>query len=326
MKKSTAVILLLVSLLLIAGGIVLGVATGWSRPGYGTLVTLGEYDTGSLNAIQINSQSASVCLYDGSGRTVTVDAEGGAGGLFSAELRGNTLVITQEKSGNTGFRLFGINFILFGRDAEDLRLVVWLPQSYAGSVAVSTDSGDISLNGLRGRQSLSLATSSGDVDAYECRAEELNVATSSGDVYLGDSEISRLLVTASSGQISLRDLICASLMAETSSGDVWGSVLDADSIGVRTSSGDVILDDVERGAVELNTASGSVALTDAAPESLSVRTGSGDVDLVLLGDEKAYTVDFSSGSGELDGSRGGKGDRLVTIRTSSGDADVSFED
>ncbi len=326
MKKSTAVILLLVSLLLIAGGIVLGVTTGWSRPGYGTLVTLGEYDAGSLNAIQINSQSASVCLYDGSGRTVTVDAEGGAEGLFSAELRGNTLVITQEKSGNTGFRLFGINFILFGRDAEDLRLVVWLPQSYAGSVAVSTDSGDISLNGLRGGQSLSLATSSGDVDAYECRAEELNVATSSGDVYLGDSEISRLLATASSGQINLQDLICASLMAATSSGDVWGSVLDADSIGVRTTSGDVILGAVERGAVELNTTSGSVSLTDAAPESLSVRTGSGDVDLMLLGGEKAYTVDFSSGSGELDGSRGGKGDRLVTIRTSSGDADVSFED
>jgi DUF4097 and DUF4098 domain-containing protein YvlB len=152
-----------------------------------------------------------------------------------------------------------------------------------------------------------------------------------------------VLARTGSGALELQGT--GDVRADTGSGEVQLSSVDGDA-DVRSGSGDVVLDAVRGDSVVARTGSGDVTVTRADVRRVSGRTGSGDVDLGMrtppdevqartgsgdvevelpFGDE-AYAVSVNTGSGDsnVDVRDDPDSDRVVDLRTGSGDASVVY--
>ena len=200
----------------------------------------------------------------------------------------------------------------------------------------------------------------------------LDVDAASGDIYVSDMKVEKLDSDAASGNISLTNIAAKDLDVDTASGDVFLSGVTVDgTIEIDTASGDA---EVSGSAdkVDIDTSSGSVKAPDLAAEELKVNTGSGDmslcgafekinidtasgvvyaeltefpgdinidgasgnVTLAIPPSGGGFTLDFDSGSGDLDcgvpvmmkGSSFvyGDGRCSISVDTSSGDLTLKF--
>lgn len=108
----------------------------------------------------------------------------------------------------------------------------------------------------------------------------------------------------SSGQVTLQG-VSGPLDVRTSSGSVRAERLRSETVAVEVSSGDVWL---------------SFA---AAPRRVNVEASSGDVDVELPDDRYRVITDTSSGEERVNIAVDPSSDRVVELRTSSGDVDVT---
>ena len=177
-------------------------------------------------------------------------------------------------------------------------------------------------------------TSSGDVYLTNIRAKTLSFDTASGDAFItgvtvdgnidinaasGDSEVSgtaaRVRFSTASGRVSLPDISAEEVVVDTSSGDI--SV--AGTIG----------------RLKIDTASGAVSAgIRAFPDEIDIDTFSGSVTLEVPSSGGGFTLDYDSGSGDLDcgvpvmmkGSDFvyGDGSCSISVDTASGDLTMKF--
>lgn len=143
-------------------------------------------------------------------------------------------------------------------------------------------------------------------------------------VYLADTQYDDIQVKTSSGDVSMQYYLgVKNLDIETSSGDVDVNGVNADSIYVMTSSGDMSLDSVSAKNIELSASSGDIVLRKSDAEQYDVSAKSGDVRIEVSADEKyRYETTTSSGDVNVPDSADGA-DRVCSVRTSSGDIDVT---
>lgn len=143
-------------------------------------------------------------------------------------------------------------------------------------------------------------------------------------VYLADTQYDDIQVKTSSGDVSMQYYLgVKNLDIETSSGDVDVNGVNADSIYVMTSSGDMSLDSVSAKNIELRASSGDIVLRKSDAEQYDVSAKSGDVRIEVSADEKyRYETTTSSGDVNVPDSADGA-DRVCSVRTSSGDIDVT---
>jgi DUF4097 and DUF4098 domain-containing protein YvlB len=150
------------------------------------------------------------------------------------------------------------DFQLWGNDGGcSISYRLEVPRNVA--VRLSTHSGDVSAEGLRG--DADLQTRSGDVDVNGVLGK-LRLQTRSGDVDV-DSPSTDIDADTRSGDVDVRARNATRVRAQTSSGDVHVSVPDRTyAVQAQAASGDENVD----------------VSTDArAPRSIDARTSSGDV-------------------------------------------------
>lgn len=201
-----------------------------------------------------------------------------------------------------------------GRSMEDLCLVVEVPERLE-SLTIKTSSGDMELHDFWSR-ALSLETSSGDVEAERFGCEEMISRSISGDQNICRLEARDLLLKSSSGDIELSDLEGAVLQEaqlSSTSGDLEVSAVRANSLNVQTTSGDIELRAVSAGQLKVKSTSGDSSLRDVEAESLETQTTSGDI----RGGLYASRIQSSSVSGDISLTLDRRGRKLVVIKDRS---------
>lgn len=132
----------------------------------------------------------------------------------------------------------------------------------------------------------------------------VELISSSGDQTVRNLRAGQLNLELSSGEVTLQD-VSGPLDVHTSSGSVRAELLRSETVAVEASSGDV----------ELGFA--------APPRRVAVQVSSGDVEVGLPDDRYRVVTDTSSGEERVNIAVDPSADRVVELRTSSGDVNVA---
>lgn len=165
---------------------------------------------------------------------------------------------------------------------------------------------------------------------------ELIISSTSGDIVLNDGILSNITISSSSSDIYLSSLIATSLNISTSSGDIECiDNVQSENSNIKSSSGDIDYYG-KLGNTKVSTSSGEIflSLSDLSKSSI-VETSSGDVE-IELSNNLGYIVNFNTSSGDFDFegednySKSGnnytfyKGDKSheINVNTNSGDLEI----
>jgi len=214
-------------------------------------------------------------------------------------------------------------------------LEVLVPQELAETMRVldvDAASGDIHISDMKANE-LNADAASGDVHLTNVTARDLDVDTASGNAFLtGVTVDGTLSIDTASGDAEVSGS-AGKADIDTASGSVRASALSARELGVETASGDVSVSG-SFDKLDIDTASGIVyAELEKLPGEVEIDTASGSVTL-LVPDSGGFTLDYDSGSGDLDCAvpvmmRGseyvyGDGSCAISVDTASGDLTVRF--
>ncbi|MBQ9459719.1 MAG: DUF4097 family beta strand repeat protein [Oscillospiraceae bacterium] len=257
-----------------------------------------EYHIGeSIHAIDVRALSADVrVMRSGSGDSETHVVAKDAN--ETVEVRDGVLMVTQQpgkqakKSGS--FFGFHFNFSFNGGG----RLTVYLADRAWESVSVCTTSGDVEAEDVRAK-ALSLASKSGDIEARHLTVEgKLEMESMSGDIELG---------TVAAGEISM----------SSTSGDIETDEIETGSLSMRSKSGDLDIENtIAHGELMAESISGEVDVRRSDGRDVFLRSSSGDIDGTLL-TPKAF--DACSVSGDVDVPQSEPDAGRCEARTTSGD-------
>ena len=331
MKRSTMVFLLLLAAALIAAGLLIEAVPGISGSAYETLYN----DTEStVTSIRAELRDMGLRIYvNHNDSALEVNGAGRASTLVTAVPEGDALLLT-EREPSWLARLFGS---VRGNDYA----VVWLPSDFAGTLTLSTDSGELSLSGLDlPGAGAGLTAQSGEVSVYDCRLGALEVRSGSGGAWLGDVDVfSAVSITSGSGRVSVSAAEMEELTVYLGSGEAWSDSLragpvkilagsgdvslssgDVGDLTIETGSGEIYTDRMRAGTMALSSGSGGVFLSSGEADALSVTTGSGNISLDRF---RADRAELFSRSGDIRGTLSGRnGDPSVETSSESGDVSL----
>jgi len=187
-----------------------------------------------------------------------------------------------------------------------------------GSLRFSVESADLRLRRLDG--DLVLDGSSGDIRASDIRGTWKS-EFSSGDCRLEHFDGESFDFQANSGDLSAWDVKAQRIHTETTSGDVKINNADVGEISAQASSGDIALalEGKRLKAINVTTSSGDVSLRLPRDEAFDARAdiSSGDMDMRF-----SDVTEVRHGRRALDFQRG-SGGANINVKTSSGDLTIS---
>lgn len=231
------------------------------------------------------------------------------------------------------------HFSLFHFGTKSSREEIYLPKSYAGSVTVSTASGNIKSDEVLNLSLFFADTASGDIRMNEIYASSIHAGTASGNINMNLAEGIRDLSTAS-GNITVLGG-GGDTEADTASGNI--KLENAQGIlELGCASGDIKVMGAAGGG-EFETASGNVSLQfDEITASIDAQSTSGNVKLQMP-QNTAFTLEAATTSGNINtffddqlqynkkgnkasGAINGASDLLITLESTSGNIKVLDND
>ena len=163
-------------------------------------------------------------------------------------------------------------------------LRIELPAEAIASLSVSTSSGDVDLSSVRAG-SISISTSSGSMIITSLESDSLKAESASGSITLTETEAGITELSSASGSITAIST-SGGISASTSSGNIYIVPDEESSVRALSASGNISIHSA-RGAVRWQTASGDARIfglempssggTDNA--SIAVTTESGDISI-----------------------------------------------
>ena len=248
----------------------------------------------TVKNIEVNCSECDIKLSPGEDDSIHVVCKEADRIHHTVQVKNDTLMVDRDK--DKGLSLS------FGTIRE-LVVEIYLPEKEYEELSVSSSSGDIDIDEDFLFDSITLDSSSGDVECEASASGTLRAETTSGDQEYEGVSAGSVTVHSSSGEISLSTVRCAKADIKASSGDVELE--------------DVIVD----GKLEIETSSGEVELRKCDAGSIRIETSSGDVTGSLLS-KKNFSTKTSSGDVHIpDSSEGGS----CEIRTSSGDIRINVK-
>ncbi|MGL1893472.1 MAG: DUF4097 domain-containing protein [Spirochaetaceae bacterium] len=167
---------------------------------------------------------------------------------------------------------------------------------------------------VRGKYSISQDNSLLTVKIPRKVISTLSVSTSSGEINVLDIEIEHITLISSSGDIITNRINSDDFIVKSSSGDSKHEIIKSVKYSVQASSGDINLNDIVADDSNIRTSSGEIQVTNMKNSSANFSSTSGDIDI------KGYTgnliTDSSSGAVNIEFN---KVLSNVGITTSSGD-------
>jgi DUF4097 and DUF4098 domain-containing protein YvlB len=272
---------LFVSILCIALGLGLFLASGLRSggdllevldgAGYAERPTEKTYEvTERFHSVSVESTSDDVRILpsaDGRCRVTCGETERYS---YSVKVEKDVLTVVRKDSGKARY---GFTFV-----SESIPVCVYLPEKSCKVLTVASTSGDVEARDLDFEQ-VRIDASSGEVELRAVSAKELQVSSTSGDLDLKELACSGgMTLHSTSGEIRLESCTLGSLALSCTSGDV--ELIRVDCAGeakVETTSGEIKLQDVGAGSFDLSSTSGDVEGSVRGPVDFLVDTNSGDV-------------------------------------------------
>ena len=149
---------------------------------------------------------------------------------------------------------------------------------------LATTSGDLFVSTIRGG-AVTASTTSGYVSLSDVKTENMSLSSVSGNIFVRNAELTgTLTLHSTSGEIDLEDVSAGSIEASTTSGDLELNEVDTQSLAFTSTSGGIsgeLLHAEEFGG-SIHTVSGSVSGVrpkEDGARTLKIETVSGDVDI-----------------------------------------------
>lgn len=196
-------------------------------------------------------------------------------------------------------------------DYEDCKVVVTIPENYAGSYDIGLVSGSIKMSDVPCEKYLNLDTTSGDIDLKNVNCNQtLVIDTKSGTVSLADITVNgNMEFDSTLGNLKLTNVaVKGELSCDTISGEIAGDNVSVKSFESSSTSGDIEID----------------AFT--VEKEISGDSISGSFDLKLTDSQQNYDieVDTISGSVNIPMNSKGNGGKELEFSTRSGNVNVEF--
>lgn len=200
------------------------------------------------------------------------------------------------------------------------KLTVYLPQTEYGSLAVKTDTGDMTIPEALSFESLSIKGDTCDVNCFASARESVEIDLSTGAITLEGVTAGQMKLTTDTGRIRVRRAaVSEHIRIETDTGRVTLEDCSCNDLDAKSDTGSITLENVvASGKFEIESDTGDVALTNSDAAEISVQTDTGDVTGQLLSD-KIFLTETDTGRVNVPKSTtGGK----CEIKTSTGDIRV----
>lgn len=178
--------------------------------------------------------------------------------------------------------------------------------------------------------SLDLDTASSDYTFDSISADTIDVDSASGNGNIKDCSAKTFNIDSASGDLVMSQKgSTESIETDAASGGVVITAENVGTIDCDSASGKISITAVEAARFKASTSSGTItAALSAMPGSIDIDTASGDVSLTLP-EKPDFTLDFDTGSGDLDSGIAfkkdgnsyisGSGKNKIEIDTASGD-------
>ncbi|MBO4419027.1 MAG: DUF4097 family beta strand repeat protein [Oscillospiraceae bacterium] len=262
-------------------------------------------ETEDIDFVLTDDGSCKVVLYEREKVTHSVDVANG------------TLSIKQMDT-----RKWYDNIAVFSTDSP--KITVYLPRNEYAALSIEESTGDISLPGEIGFESIQITASTGDITCFSSASKSIRVQTSTGHIRLEKLSAGEIDLTASTGRIELRSVECAgALRVGVSTGRVELSELRCESLASTGSTGDITLKQVTAaGKMEIERSTGDVRFEQSDAGELFIETDTGDV-TGSLRSAKIFFTQSDTGHIEVpETTTGGK----CKITTDTGDIEISVAD
>ena len=222
----------------------------------------------------------------------------------------NGVLTVKYYSGKSQFSYSNLRFV----NKKYHTLKIELPQEYLGKISLSSQSGQIDVDGINVESGISASTLSGTI--------EINNVSSGQDIS----------ITATSGNIKMKDI--------NLNGDFYGQIdngnIDAFNIGnvksfkLEATSGQIYFQDITADVFTAESTSGNIRFKDIyANDSVTLRATSGYIkgNISSKNSEYSFISASSSGSVKLPSNEDGiKGDKVLDVKTDSGNIEIKFDD
>lgn len=165
-------------------------------------------------------------------------------------------------------------------------------------------SGYLEITVPAGVKTISVATTSGSVNAEGISVDAYRVATVSGSISARSLSARSLSLGSTSGSMKLSGISAASLNANSTSGSMSVDGAEGDKASLSSTSGSIRLKDAYFSAANLNSVSGSLTgYVGDRIKQVNANTVSGSVNLFFKGDLKdnRYNLNTTSGSIRIEG-------------------------
>jgi DUF4097 and DUF4098 domain-containing protein YvlB len=173
------------------------------------------------------------------------------------------ITLNIEQVGNN-LDIFTDHKRLQGATTKEMKLEVYLPQTFTGEIHLASSAGSIEapqlvVSGLR------IQTASGNITAGEIASSQIMLSSVSGKIELTGSRADLIEVETASGSLFLSRLTASELRAGSASGKVEASGV-LDTVTIKTVSGSISIE-VTEGSSHIETSSLSGSHTITIPKS-----------------------------------------------------------
>ena len=203
------------------------------------------------------------------------------------------------------------------------KITVYLPQEEYGALDIDSSTGNTKISAGLKLTSLSVSSTTGDVECYAEITDTLKIDVTSGDVIISDASVGALSVALSTGDVTLSSLSVRDGMdIKTTTGKIKLNHINGANINIKGTSGDVILGDtVLIGKLNTELTTGEVRLDKFDAAEIYVKTTTGDIKGTLTSD-KIFFADTATGDISVPKTVSGG---TCTLLATTGDIEISIE-
>ncbi|MBR6380566.1 MAG: DUF4097 family beta strand repeat protein [Lachnospiraceae bacterium] len=251
----------------VAAGILLGVGViisavsfavlgcDWNRLSTQEYVTNTHTPEGDFRDIRIETDTEDLLFVMTTDSTCTVVCHEEAENPFEVRIQNGTLLI--DRPAKTRMHL------QFGIITESPSITVYLPTKEYGEISLKTDTGDVTLSGIRLTGNLEIREHSGRISLTDLSCADLTVRSDTGDQTLTNVAASgAMTLTTDTGDVRFDRSDASSLQIKTDTGDVTGSLRSDKIFTTKSDTGTIeVPDSTAGGPCDISTDTGDIRIT-----------------------------------------------------------------
>jgi DUF4097 and DUF4098 domain-containing protein YvlB len=290
---------------------------------------------GDISEISIEARNLRIQVQPTTGSEIVITYYENEQTTFTRDITNNRLSLEQDESR----RIFwGLNFGFGVLYTRPVGITVEIPEDAILAGTFITSNGRIQLEEMD-FETLRVRTTNGVIQLEDIAvAGDVNIRTSNGGIHITDGSFSRdTEILTSNGPINMTNIdIGRNVQMRTSSGNVNLTNIEAEGdFAARTTNGRMEVTNITlAGHLELTSSNGGITFDRAYFSQATINTSNGRVIGTNLPDKDEFTfttrtTNGRTNIGEMSLSSGnnnfGNGERLLNVRTSNGNIDLSFQ-